>query len=75
MQEPIKLNRTQRRVFEYMLQFGSITTLQAFADLGESRLSARIWELRHKGVNASSQLVKVSNRFGESRWVKEYKIG
>ena len=43
----IELNKTQRRVFDYLTQYGSITTLQAFVDLGESRLSARIYELKN----------------------------
>lgn len=41
-----KLNITQQRVFKYMNDFGSITSLQAFLDLGETRLSARIYELK-----------------------------
>ena len=71
----VKLNTTQRRVFDYMTEFGSITSLQAFVDLGESRLSARIWELRHKGVNISSEMIETVNRFGEKRFVKKYYIG
>lgn len=72
--ETIELNTTQQRVFDYIMEFGSITTLQAFTDLGESRLSARIWELRDKGVNIGSETIMVKNRFGESRHVKKYFI-
>lgn len=72
--ETIELNTTQQRVFDYIMEFGSITTLQAFTDLGESRLSARIWELRDKGVNIGSEVIMVKNRFGESRHVKKYFI-
>lgn len=72
--EAIELNTTQQRVFDYIMEFGSITTLQAFTDLGESRLSARIWELRDKGVNIDSEVITVKNRFGESRHVKKYFI-
>lgn len=70
----IELNTTQQRVFDYIMEFGSITTLQAFTDLGESRLSARIWELRDKGVNIGSEVIMVKNRFGEFRHVKKYFI-
>jgi hypothetical protein len=70
----IKLNTTQQRVFDYLVEFGSITTLQAYVDLGETRLSARIWELRNKGVNISSEVIAVKNRFNESRHVKRYWI-
>jgi len=73
--DEIKLNRTQQRVFDYLTKFGSITTLQAFVDLGESRLSARIWELKSKGVNISSETIEVKNRFKEVRHVKKYWIG
>lgn len=71
----IPLGTTQRRVYEYMEKFGSITSLQAFVDLGETRLSARIYELKDKGVDISARYISVRNRFGESRRVKEYRIG
>lgn len=44
----IQLNTTQQRVFNYMMDFGSITTLEACNDLGETRLSARIFERKSK---------------------------
>lgn len=71
----IILDKTQQRVFNYMLDFGSITTLQACNDLGETRLSARIYELKDKGVNISYEWITVSNRYGENRRVKKYFIG
>lgn len=71
----IQLNTTQSRVFEYMNEFGSITSLQAFVDLGESRLSARVFELREKGIKISSEMIEVENRFHEKRHVKRYTLG
>ena len=62
------------RVIAYMIDFGSITTLQAITDLGETRLSARIFELQDKGVNISSSWEEVKNRYGEKRRVKRYFI-
>ena len=70
----VVLNTTQQRVYDYICQFGSITTLQAFVDLGESRLSARVWEIRAKGIKVDSEMVEVTNRFGEKRHVKKYFI-
>lgn len=70
----IKLNTTQQRVFDYLTEFKSITTLQAFVDLGESRLSARIFELREKGIKIDSEMIEVENRFHEKRHVKRYFI-
>lgn len=70
----IKLNTTQQRVFNYIVDFGSITSLQAFNDLGETRLSARIFELIKKGVNIGYDWLEVANRYGEKRRVKKYFI-
>ena len=75
MTEEIKLSKGEQRVFDYMMQFGSITSLEAFVDLGETRLSGRIFELKKKGVNVSTQFIEVKNRFGEKRRVKEYRVG
>ena len=75
MAEEIKLSKRLQRCFDYMMEFGSITTLQAVNDLGDSRLSATIFELKKKGVNISSGVLKVKNRYGENRIIKKYWIG
>lgn len=66
------MNTTQSRVFRYMQDFGSITSIQAITDLGETRLSARIFELRRLGVGISHSKLIPTNRYGESRRVKRY---
>lgn len=71
----VKLTKTEQRVFDYMSEFGSITSLQAFADLGNSRLSATIFNLKKKGIVIGGETVTVRNRFGENRYVKKYWIG
>ena len=71
----IKLTKTEQRVFDYMVEFGSITSLQAFTDLGNSRLSATIFSLKKKGVVINGENIGVKNRFGEKRTVKKYWIG
>ncbi len=68
----IALSTTQKRVFDFMVEFGSITTKQAIDELGETRLSARIFELQEKGVRISAEWQEVKNRFGEKRRVKRY---
>lgn len=70
----IKLNKTQKRVFDYIVEFGSITSIQAFTDIGETRLSARIFEIQEKGVNIGTEWETVKNRFGEERHIKKYFI-
>lgn len=74
MAEEIKLTKTEQRVFDYMVEFGFITSLQAFTDLGNSRLSATIFNLKKKGVVIGGATIRVKNRFGENRYVKKYWI-
>ena len=55
------------RVLEYIQQFGSITSLDAFKDLGNTRLSASIWLLRHEdNIDIDSVTESTKNRFGDS---------
>lgn len=60
------------RVLDYIKKFGSITTLEAFRDLGVTRLSARIFELRNKGLNIDSTSVTSKNRYGETCTYAKY---
>lgn len=53
------------RVIAYMKQFGSVSTLEAFKDLGVTRLSARIFEIKQRGYKVKSEPIKAKNRFGE----------
>ena len=71
----IKMSKALQRVFDFMLEESGITSLDAFVELGETRLSARIFELKKKGVNISSENISVKNRYGEKRSVKKYFIG
>ena len=71
----INLDTTQQRVFDYIWNNGSITSLDAINQLGETRLSARIFELKEKGVPIDHEWIKVKNRWGEDRRVKKYFIG
>ena len=69
--EEIKLTKRESRVFNYSLEFNGITSLEAFVDLGETRLSGCIFQLKQKGVNISTQFIDVKNRYGEARRVKK----
>lgn len=69
------LDTTQQRVYDFIKEHGNITTQQANKELGETRLSARIFELKEKGVNIQDEWLWVKNRYGEKRHVKKYFIG
>ena len=53
------------RVLTYLKTGDSITTFNAYNELGITRISARIFELRKDGHNIISKKLKVLNRFGE----------
>lgn len=38
------------QILNYMKEYGSITSMEAFSRLGITRLSARIYDLRKEGV-------------------------
>lgn len=57
----------KERVLKYMQDFGSITSLDAFRDLGNTRLSASIWLLRHEdGLDIKSVSESAKNRYGDT---------
>ena len=67
---------TQReRVLEYMKDFGSISSMEAFKDLGVTRLSAVVFDLKKDGHPIQSKKEKVKNRYGETVYFSRYFIG
>jgi hypothetical protein len=68
-----KATQTER-IVDYMEQFGSITQLEAIADLGVMRLASRISDLKRLGVPIKSETVAVKNRFGEDCYIKRYSL-
>lgn len=62
------------RVLKYIKDFGSITSLQAFTDLGCTRLSASIYQLRLTN-NIQDEWIKTKNRYGDKVRFKKYYLG
>ena len=54
-------------VRRYVRQNGSITTMEAFLELGITRLSARIWELEHDGYVVKRE--RIAHRLPSGRKV------
>ena len=44
-------------ILKHMQEHGSISTIEAFMDYHITRLSARIWDLRHDGHDIVSEMV------------------
>lgn len=63
------------RIYHYMKDFGSITPIQAFTDLGITKLATRISEMKRKGIPIESQMIKVKNRYGDKTEVMKYSLG
>ena len=61
------------RVLKYMRDFGSITTFEAFTELGCTRLSEYIRQLRLE-YNIQDEWVRSQNRYGENVEYKKYFI-
>ena len=58
---------TQREaIIEYITEFGSITPMQAFADLGVTKLATRISEMRKDGMKFRIEMISTKNRYGKS---------
>ena len=67
---------TQReRIVEYMEQFGSISPMEAFVDLGITKLSTRISELIRDGVDINKETERSANRYGEVTHYTRYSLG
>ena len=63
----------KNRVLEYIERFGSINTFQAFMDLGCTRLSEYIRQLRLE-YNIQDEWINGINSFGEKIKYKNYFI-
>lgn len=70
------MNQTDM-VIDFILENGSITTLQAFEYFGITRLSGRIWDIRHnkdekKRREVFSEKVTGTNRYGKKVTFNRY---
>ena len=60
-------------VKQYMKQYGSISSFEAFADLGITRLAAVIWELKNKeGLEIDAVDESFTNRYGKKSFYTRY---
>ena len=64
----------QERVLQYIVQFGSISSMEAFRDLGVTRLSAVIFCLKKKGHKLKATTEHCKNRFGRDVYFARYTL-
>ena len=63
----------RERILNYMKEFHSITTYEAFTELGCSRLSEYIRQIRLEYV-VEDEWIETTNRYGEKVKFKRYWI-
>lgn len=65
------------RVLQYIKDFGSITSLDAIREFGNTRLSASIWLLRHEdNINIDTIFETNKNRYNEPvSYARYYIVG
>lgn len=60
------------RILEYIRKFGSISSFEAYANLGITQLGARIDQLKKEGYEFKTEWESNTNRFGEKTEYKRY---
>ena len=64
----------KERILDYIKEFGSISSWQAYADLGITQLGARIDQLKHEGYLFKTEWENNTNRYGEKVMYKRYRL-
>lgn len=64
-----------RQIMKHLTAGKSITSVTAWSEYGITRLSARIWELRHEyNLDIAAKKIPVKTRLGETTTIVEYRI-
>ena len=61
-------------IIDYIKSFGSITSYEAYIDLGITQLATRIKELKQQGYTFNTEWVTRKNRYGKNVNFKKYKF-
>lgn len=69
------MKKTQKeRILEYIKEFGSISSWEAYSELGITQLGARLDQLKREGYMFSTEFEKGKNRYGEDVKYKRYRL-
>ena len=64
----------KERILDYMNEFGSISSWEAFRDLGITRLAARASDIEADGIVLNHEREATTNRYGEKVYYTRYSI-
>lgn len=62
----------RERIIKYIRDYGSITSFEAYADLGITQLATRIKELKEEGYEFKTEWINSKNKYGEPISFKRY---
>lgn len=74
MEKKRKKTTQCQRILEYLKQHGSITSWEAYSQLGVTQLSARITNLKDRGYVFVKERVCKNNRFNEKTRFDVYRL-
>lgn len=64
---------TQREaIIDYIEKFGSITPMEAFSDLGITKLATRVSEMKKDGITLKHENIKCKTRLGRTTHYTRY---
>ena len=61
-------------VIQYIEDFGSITPMEAFSDLGITKLATRVSEMKKDGIEFKTEMVHGGNRYGKPTRYARYSL-
>lgn len=64
----------ETRLLAYLKQYGGITQQEAYNKLGNTRLSATVFNLRKKGYNIITEPTNGKNRYGQKTNYGTYRL-
>ena len=66
---------TQKQaILQYIKDFGGITSMEAYMDLGVTQLATRISELKEQGYSFDKTTIKKLNRYGKKIAFSKYSL-
>lgn len=70
----LSLSKKETRLMRYLSEVGSITSMDAIKELGDTRLAATVFSLKKKGANIVSTTETNINRWGEKVSYSRYAL-
>ena len=64
----------KERIINYIRDFGSISSWEAYSELGITQLGARIDQLKKEGYEFETEWESKENRYGEPTTYKRYRL-